>query len=149
MVSASMPATRARSRPPAFALLEITTAICAGRRPSLTASMSACRLLPRPEIRTPIRGASDVPDSLAAIGNPADADRAGFARGGELREQGVDVVFGARDDQADPHVEGPEHVGLGDAARGLQPAEDRGTLQPPTATPAGDAGRQDLRQVPR
>src|SRR5688572_18237159 len=50
-----MPAPRARSSPAASSRLEMTTAMVAFSRPSRVASMSACRLLPRPEIKTPIR----------------------------------------------------------------------------------------------
>jgi len=49
----SIPARAARSSPPAPARFEMTTAMRASRRPSATASMIACRLLPRPEIRMP------------------------------------------------------------------------------------------------
>ena len=49
-----MPARAARSSPAAFARLEMTTAIAASSRPSAMLSMMACRLLPRPEMRTPI-----------------------------------------------------------------------------------------------
>jgi hypothetical protein len=48
-----MPARLARASPPAPSRLLITTAIDAASRPSAVASMSACRLLPRPEISTP------------------------------------------------------------------------------------------------
>ena len=47
-------AVRGRGRP-APATFEITTAIVASSRPSAMASMSACRLLPRPETSTPRR----------------------------------------------------------------------------------------------
>src|SRR6187401_3010871 len=50
-----MPASRARSSPCASARFEITTAIAASSRLSCTASMSACRLLPRPEMSTAMR----------------------------------------------------------------------------------------------
>ena len=52
----SMPAAAARARPAAAGRFEITTAIRASSRPSAMASMSAWRLLPRPEISTPIGG---------------------------------------------------------------------------------------------
>src|SRR5262249_15514011 len=52
ITSASMPAVRAISRPGASARLEMTTPIAAGS----FASTNARRLLPRPEIRTPISG---------------------------------------------------------------------------------------------
>src|SRR5688572_17978003 len=50
-----MPAACARASPAASARLAITTAISARSRPSAMASISACRLLPRPEMSTPIR----------------------------------------------------------------------------------------------
>src|SRR4051812_14544412 len=63
IVRASMPARRARSSPAASARLAMTSAIRARSRPSPTASMSACRLLPRPEMRTPTLGS----DPMAAL----------------------------------------------------------------------------------
>ena len=67
MVTVSMPAARARSSPGAPARFETTTAISASSVPCATASMSACRLLPRPEISTAIRrpGSDPNPGLLA------------------------------------------------------------------------------------
>ena len=51
---ASMPDRRARSRPAASGRFEITTTIAASRPPLRVASISARRLLPRPEIGLPV-----------------------------------------------------------------------------------------------
>src|SRR6185369_4472986 len=50
-----MPARSARSSAKTPATFEITTAMRPSRRPSATASISAWRLLPRPETNTPSR----------------------------------------------------------------------------------------------
>ena len=87
------------------------------RRPSAIASMSACRLLPRPEIRTPIAGVrssrSSTDDAFAAGAGsrrcaPRRARRPRPARRAARRSS----VRRARDDQPDAHVERPQHVGV-------------------------------------
>src|SRR5262245_28686504 len=104
----SMPARRARSRPAASGRLEITTAIRASSRPSATASMIACRLLPRPEIRTPIDGVPlDIRDRAVA-GDDAPDDDAAFAAAGAQHREDIGLVRrGAANDHPDPHIEGP------------------------------------------
>ena len=43
----------------------------------------------------------------------------------EVAGDRVGVVLGDDQDQADPHVEDAEHLGVGDAAEPLEPGEDR------------------------
>ena len=51
-----MPGRRRAREPACVRRLEMTTAMAARRRPPTDASMSAWRLLPRPETSTPIAG---------------------------------------------------------------------------------------------
>src|SRR5262245_53669778 len=125
MTSVSMPAARARSRPPASARFEITTAILASSRPSAIASISACRLLPRPEISTPsTRALLLIDDAFASGSNLSDPDRAVLTGGCQPFQQSRLVAGRAYHDQANPHVERAQHVGIGDATRSLKPFED-------------------------
>src|SRR5688572_14016537 len=103
-----MPAAAARSRPAAPDRFEMTAAIRASSRPSAIASISAWRLLPRPEMRTPSR--SSIHDPVAACPDLADPHDAALAgRGQDISDFGG-ALPGARDDQADSHIEGPHHV---------------------------------------
>ncbi len=57
---------------------------------------------------------------------PHFADHPGVVAGvGEGGEDGVGVVGGADEDQADAHVEGTKHLGVADAARPLKPRKKR------------------------
>src|SRR5262245_47547329 len=110
-----MPASRARSSPAASSRFEITIAILAGRRFSSTASIRAWRLLPRPEIRTPIAGTSstiDIPgvdDSFASGANFADAHDARLARSVQRSDELTFAIGCTRNDEADAHVERAQH----------------------------------------
>src|SRR6266542_3485529 len=129
-----MPAARARSRPGACAVLEMTTAISASSRCSAIASISAWRLLPRPEMRTPMRRepgirdagsgwlAGNVSDTAIAGNYPSDARRAGA----ELHDELIGRPVLARDDQADAHVERAHHVLVMDIPRALKTLENGG-----------------------
>src|SRR5690349_19374609 len=95
----------------------MTIAICALRDPSATASIKACRLLPRPEIRIPIRL---VPGSTCTIfdtpgtgHNAADRRRRRFTGSCEVGNHAIGVLGVACQDEPDSHVEGPQHVLVG------------------------------------
>src|SRR4029453_2827794 len=110
-----MPAFRACSSPGASGRLEMTTAMRASSRPSSDARISACMLLPRPEIRMPIdwRGRAAMELSVSDTGavlNLSDAQRARLAGAGQHVDHRTRVVGPADHDQADPHVEGAQHV---------------------------------------
>ena len=147
----------ARRRPRRF---EITTAIRASSRPSPIASMSACRLLPRPEIRTPIAASPAARRSVIdrrpftgsarAVADLGDADRrrCGSPAAASASQHRAHASRRARDDQADAHVERPQHVVVRHAAGLLQPLEDRrDAATPRDRSTALRAGRQDARQV--
>src|SRR6185436_2469308 len=142
----SMPARRARSRPAASGRFEITTAIRASRRPPSTASMMACRLLPRPEMSTPIEGL-DILDRARSSRNPPD-DEAALAAvvaqdGKHLRL----VPCIAADDHADAHVERAQHLVVAHAAAPLEEGEDRRHAPRALRNRGARALGQDPRQV--
>src|SRR6187402_2169152 len=88
------------------------------------ASMSACRLLPRPEIRTPIAGVvSGIDHAFAAGADITDAHRVCFTSLSERRDELAFPIRRAREDEAYTHVEGPKHIGIGNVASALQPFE--------------------------
>src|SRR5688572_19108897 len=135
MTSVSIPAAAARSSPAAPGRFEITMPICASSRPSPIASISAWRLLPRPEMRTPSRAervpglalsGAGIRNPLAAATDLADLHRAALGCGGQRIDDLRSVLPAARDDQADPHIESPQHVVVRHGPRPLQPLEDRG-----------------------
>src|SRR4051794_14092054 len=107
ITSVSIPAARARSSPAASARLEITTAMRASSRPAPMASMIAWRLLPRPEIRTPML---DILDGAVAFDDAADHDAAGASAGLQNRDHFGSRSRIARDDQPNSHVEGAQHL---------------------------------------
>ena len=78
------------------------------------ASMSACRLLPRPEIRTPRRRFTarfDVGHGRRLAGDDL-ADDAGVAAAArrQLADERLGLIARDDDDQPDAHVERPHHV---------------------------------------
>src|SRR3546814_1662797 len=98
---AAIPPLRARCRATAFERSENTPTISATRVPSAIASISACRLLPRPEARTAMRYGRDWglgvgdwgersadSDTIATVGLDHCADPA--VRQGEPVEVGFD-----------------------------------------------------------
>jgi putative transposase len=84
---------------------------------------------------------------------PHFADDPGVVAGvGETGEDGVGVGGGADEDQADPHVENAEHLGVADAAGALEPGKQRrrrpaGPVQR-EAAPLRKRARQILRNAP-
>src|SRR5262245_11779318 len=70
----------------------MTTAIEASSAPAATASMIACRLLPRPEIRTPRRGRE--PTSGSRWGR--EPTYASKSRGGREPTQALDKITASR-----------------------------------------------------
>src|SRR2546426_7150959 len=114
--SASMPCARAISSAGALALSDTSTAITAGTPPDSIALTSASKFEPRPEASTPTRKSS-------GIGHRADAgpDLAHVEDAlPRLTEQGLgsrDIPRPDHEEIAQPHVEGPTHLGLLHLAR--------------------------------
>src|SRR5262245_50279894 len=108
-----MEASRARVRPAASGRFDTTSAIVAGSARDRDASTIAWRLLPRPEMRTAMRGtarplAVNVPHSAAAH-DGADHGGVDLACRTQHVERPEGGVRSAGDDQADSHVERAEH----------------------------------------
>src|SRR5512142_3344471 len=104
-----MPACRARSRPAALATFEKTSAISPPSSPRRAESISACRLLPRPLMRTPMRPAAGATSVLVGDAVAFDHGADHEARLAAPLERVLDLVqVGGRDhrDHADAHVEG-------------------------------------------
>src|SRR4051812_44704396 len=121
-----MPAAAARWRPAASARFEMTTASVAASRFSVIASISAWRLLPRPEISTPMRlggenaawesespsrdsplvrrDGSGITHTLTTGANFANPSCACFSTGREQIQHPTFVGRGADDDQTYTHV---------------------------------------------
>jgi REP element-mobilizing transposase RayT len=60
-----------------------------------------------------------------SLDHPPQTPGTGLAAGTQAGEHVVDVAAPAHQNQPDPHVEGPEHLLVGDAPRALQPGEQR------------------------
>src|SRR5215204_3736701 len=130
-----MPARRACSSPGASGRLEMTTAIRASRRPSSIASISARRLVPRPEMRTPIGPREGriwtvplaVSDTVAVL-DLSDGHRVRFTGGREPLEHPIRLTPGADHDEPDAHVESAQHVLVGHGSLIPEPFEHGGHL---------------------
>ncbi len=84
--------------------------------------------MPRVSRRHPARGrGGSVPRStLRSPATTSPMTQAGTLTSvAEVAGDGLGVVVGDDQDQADPHVEDAEHLGVGDAAERLEPGEDR------------------------
>src|ERR1700722_2696723 len=134
MVTAGMPVALALSRPPASALLEITTAISAGKSSAVAAWISAAMFDPRPEIRIATRRFTASPrqiemavidHAMLASGRDHLAEQrhvlAGFSENFADRFDGVRLHDG---DHADPAVERAQQFEFGDVPLPGQPFED-------------------------
>ena len=146
----------ARSRPCASALFETTSTISAGKfRLSAQASISACRLLPRPEMRTPTfsramtcpsRRSRPRARSAARAATRADATRR-FRRGPRAAARASSASAGRDDrDHADAAVEGARHLGRADRRRprrasGTPAARSRRRRRDATPSPSGSDAR--------
>src|SRR5688572_32972947 len=109
----------------------MTTAMRALSRPPATASIRAWRLLPRPEIKTPMRGSrssrtsADVAHAFTAFGDGAEPEGVRLARRPQAADDVIHVRCAAHQDQSDAHVERTEHIVPRHASGFLQPFEDR------------------------
>ena len=78
------------------------------------ASISACRLLPRPEISTPSRRFTTGSNSVTAGGSPGTISPMTRAsrppRAASSPRSALGLIAATDDDQADAHVEGAHHV---------------------------------------
>src|ERR1700694_6360155 len=134
MVSVATPQARAVSRPPASALLEITTAISAGNASAVAAWISAAMFDPRPEIRIATRRFTASPcqiemaiidHAMLASGRDHLAEQRHALTG--FRENFADRFDGVRfhdSDHADPAGERAQQFEFGDVPLPGQPFED-------------------------
>src|SRR4030095_2154875 len=123
--------------PGASARLLMTADTAPPSMPCRSASISAARFEPRPEIRTVRRGIAvtgclDSVDNRSGHPGCATNDRSDavdcLACRGELRQRALRVVRCDHENHPDPAIEDAVHLGIGDVACALQPIEDRGAL---------------------
>src|SRR5438105_585759 len=152
--TASTPAARARSRAGACSRSEITTTTRAGKSGAAQASSNACRLLPRPEARTPTARRSELGPRCVGLtrrhapgfvpASPDDLDTAlarddfaddhrGLPGRGQHLPRTAGVGSAHDDDVAHAEVERAQHLRLAHAACVAQRGEDGG-LAPRRAT---------------
>src|SRR5215204_831825 len=126
----------------------------ASSRPSSTARISACMLLPRPEIKMPIEppvrttGGLPVSDTGAFL-DFSDAHGIALAGSGQHIDHGIRSVRTTDHNQADPHVEGAPHVLVRDAPLALEPLKERRNLPGLAIDRRSSPFRQDAREVVR
>src|SRR5712692_6052297 len=123
--SASIPCARAISSAGAAARSETSRAITAGTPPDSMALTSTSKFDPRPEASTPTRKSSGIDHRADAGPDLANLEDA-LPR---LAEQGRGARGISRPDHeqiAQPHVEGPTHLGLLHAAGLLDDSKDGG-----------------------
>src|SRR5215212_1823098 len=98
----------------------MTTAMEASSVPPAIESINACRLLPRPEIRTPRRRLADTlrVTDRRRFASDDFADHASIVAAArrELVDERFGVIASGDDDQPNAHIERPQHVVLWNAA---------------------------------
>ena len=152
IVSVSMPAARARSRPAASGLFEMTTAIRASsaagsdrvdERLQVAAAARDQDAEQRPRGRI-IARRSGPPRLRLESARSITASR---LTSSASASSSCSVGRGARDDQADPHVERPEHVGFGHATGRCSHRKSGGTSHARSIDLGMQPVRKDARQV--
>src|SRR5205807_3219687 len=144
-----MPHERARSRANAPGTLLTTRTTWAGTAPPPQPSMMACRFDPVPETSTPTRSRSGIQLYPPRIrGDGADDPRA-LPEAVEVGDRRLPLLAGDDEEEAEPHVERPKHLVIGD----LPPLLDErkhGRHRPPISADDRPApGRQDPHQIAR
>ena len=131
----------------------MTTAIVASSLRSAIASMSACRLLPRPEMRTRQAGGSTRHQHVGhrrrlAGDDLSDHTRVAAAARGKLLDERLGLIARRDDDQADAHVERAHHVVDRQRCRSrCSQRKSGGTSHDGHSTTARGAVRKHARQV--
>src|SRR6185312_5754905 len=150
------PRSAASARPRASPRLLITATMVPASAPCDSASASAVKFEPRPEISTTMRaiamtrGGRLRDDGRGGAGrahHDAPDRRGALAMRRERRERRVGVALGDDDRHADAAVEHAVHLGSGYVALALQPVEDRRLLPARLLQARGDAVGQHPRHV--